>query len=119
MLRFECANPLEVVKEMFWLAYQASFVVGMGLLQKRNDVTKEQVFDNLVNSADYPRRHNFAKDYYYADYVFGRMMKLGLTVEEGAISIKIEDVDPEYQSWGQKYPTYEALFLAANKNIND
>ena len=90
-----------VVEEMFWLAYQASHVVGMGIMQSRNDATKAEIV--LAVHAG------------HADYVFGRQMKLMLRLSADGKQLEVPDAVPvfDYQSWCFRYPTYENLFYAA------
>jgi len=48
-----------------------------------------------------------------ADYVFGRMMKLGFTWTAGTILVPDSDCKLDYQAWCGRYPTYRALIEAA------
>jgi len=95
-----------VVEEMFWLAYQASHVVGMGLMQSRNNATKAEIV--LAVRA-------LNGNAFYADYVYGRMMKLMLRLSDDGKQLEVPDTVPvfDYQSWCFRYPTYKDLFYAA------
>lgn len=95
------AEALEVAKEAMWLAYQASGVVGMGVFQARDSVTKEQLIGD------------YGLD---ADYAYGRMMKTYLTVKDNTLSCN-DTPRSDYQSWARKYPTYAALIDAAEKAV--
>ena len=115
-------DPEAVVKEMFWLAWQAcGGPLGMGMFQDNPAADKESVWKNVYDAGDYPggkkmagfRRNGGA----YGDYVFGRMMKL--YIELDAESLEFSDNAPriDFQSWCGKYPTYEALYDAAVKSL--
>lgn len=95
-----------IVDQMFWLAYQASQVIGMGHLQARNQTTKVEVLAEL--SLPSP-------GYKYADYIFGRMMKMYVLLTDGDTRAEVPDAVPmyDYQSWCFRYPTYEDLFHTA------
>lgn len=94
-----------IVAEMFWLAYQAAHVVGMGIMQARSNATKEEVQGDIWLSATG----------YHADYVFGRMVKLTIKLNHDRNQIEVPDTVPmyDYQSWCYRYPTYQDLFNAA------
>lgn len=96
----------QIVEEMFWLAYQASRVVGMGILQARNDATKADVLASLATVYG---------NGLHADYVYGRMMKLLIRLSDDGKQIEVPDMVPmyDYQSWCFRYPTYDDLFNAA------
>ena len=95
-----------VVEEMFWLAYKASQVIGMGYMQARDEATKAEVMSSTAA---------IAGNAYYADYVFGRMMKLMLRLSADGKQLEVPDTVPmfDYQSWCFRYPTYNDLFNAA------
>ncbi len=103
-----------VVKNIFWLAWQASECLGMGRLQNKPGATIDMVWDNVVTSGDYTVSHDRPGEP-SADYVFGRMMKLRLKYDDVSISYPDSEPRPDYQSWCRKYPTYEALINAAMK----
>lgn len=106
-------KPRAVDEEAFWLAYQASSVVGMGHLQSRRGATKGDVL------AAIPFEERDGKTVAHADYVMGRMMKLGIGVT--ASGIEVSDFAPraDYQSWCYAYPTNAALIEAAAKSLGD
>ena len=80
-------DPVGLAKEIFWLAWQAcGGPLGMGVLQDRGGITKEDVWQNVSISGDYPVSRN-KSDSPYADYVFGRMMKFGLKIADGCLDI--------------------------------
>lgn len=120
-MRVECKNPQAVVMEAMFLAYQAcGGPVGMGILQARGNVTKEQVWDNCRRAGDYPggelmRRSKPGE--VYGDYVFGRMMKCGFRWNETGIEVPEDTPRLDYQSWCRRYPTYAALIEAAMKSV--
>ena len=104
-----------VAKNIFYLAWKESGVFGMGILQDRPESSKEDVWSNVCDRGDYPIGRTGEENDYYADYVFGRMMKLmvKLNKKKGVIEMQDSDPRPDYQSWCRKYPSYEALFNAA------
>lgn len=99
----------ELAKRMFFLAYKASNVVGMGVLQARDGVTEADVWKSAITSWD--GRDNSSKP--YGDYIFGRMMKMSLSVGNGAVEFRDTKLNREYQSWCGVYSTYLALAQAA------
>ena len=111
-----CTSPESahtLAKRILFLAYEASQVFGMGAFQARNAITEEQVWVNTVTKGDYGGDKINTKDI-YADYVFGRMMKLSFHVKDNTISYDGNDkAKLDYQSWGVKYKTYTKLFEAA------
>lgn len=117
MLERECideAQALSVAKEALWLAWLAcGGPLGMGFLQDRPKATKEEVWDNAVNKRDYPGALKPSNTKIYADYVFGRMMKLGFEISGKSIKFSDAKLDREYQGWAVVYPTYESLFASA------
>lgn len=112
-MKIECANPEAVAKRAFFLAYQASQAMGMGHLRSRDGVTEDAVWDNARTRGDYPTTGDPKPNTAYGDYVFGRMMKLGIKWD--ATSVTVSDSEPrsDYQSWCGKYPTYYHLISAA------
>lgn len=127
MARLECKNPEEVVKEAFWLAWQAcGNPMGMGFLQDRPSATKDDVWRNVRSAGDYKVApdHDPAKlmgsdkpGEAYGDYVFGRMMKLELKWDATGVEFSGGGPRLDYQSWSRKYPSYTDLIQAAIKSI--
>lgn len=118
-MKIKCSNPEAVVKRMFWLAWQAcSGPVGMGFLQNNPSATEDEVWGNVKSAGDYiiKSRHSEPNEA-YGDYVFGRMMKLG--VEWDTDGITIPDTTPrvDYQAWSRKYATYDGLAAAAIESL--
>lgn len=113
-MKLECENPVAVAHEFFWLAYQASRPMGMGHMRSRDDATKEMVWESVTGKAltDYavPTGSDSRPR---ADYVFGRMMKVRLTINADSIEVPDGETDREYQGWCGQYPTFEALGRAA------
>lgn len=106
----------KIVKRACYLAWQASQVYGMGFLQDRGEQSEDKVFENIVTDGDYPIRGQVAEQGgVFADYVFGRMMKLSIRCNRsnGELEFKDGRVSLDYQSWGVKYPTYKDLINAA------
>ena len=105
----------KVAKRAMFLAWQASGVFGMGSLQDRGpSMTEEDVWTNIQTAGDYPTKINSRSNEAFADYVFGRMMKVGFQYGPDYISWhdKIEP-RPSYQSWCLKYPSIHILVNAA------
>ena len=119
-MKFVCAKPEEVCKEAFWLAWNAcGGTTGMGVLQDNPLATRDEIWQLVTGQTcrDYiiPRGETLKP---YADYVFGRMMKIGFTVLEDGIEYWKDAVRGDYQAWAYEYPTTTALLEAANCNIN-
>jgi hypothetical protein len=93
-------SPEKFVSRMFYLAYQSSEVFGMGFLQAQDDVTEEQVMENITNHGDYPYRGDSSG--LDADYVFGRMMKLYAAIKDDIISFD-HNWRTDYQSFCRSY----------------
>ena len=100
-------NPIELAKELFWLAWKESRVIGMGIFQDDPKATKEAVWKSL--EGDYLRKR--------ADYVFGRMMKLYIEILPGGVEIHTREPRSDYQSWCVTYPTIQSLVDAAVVNV--
>lgn len=111
----QCENPVEVAKEAFWLAWQAcGGPAGMGVLQDRGGVTRDDVWKAVSGqeATDYvvPQGGELRP---YGDYVFGRMMKLGMDITSEGISVRDSEPRWDYQAWCSRYPTYESLIAEA------
>lgn len=111
------AEMTGVVKEALWLAWNACINPGppssMGWFKDRPQATKDEVFGNATTRGDYPAGTGMQEGMLVADYVFGRMMKLYLTIEGNSIRVSDSPPTPDYQAWCTTYPTYAALFDAA------
>jgi hypothetical protein len=111
-------SALTLAKRILFLAYEASSVFGMGAFQARDAITEDEVWANTVTKGDYGGFPANDEDI-YADYVFGRMMKLSFHIKDNTISYDgIDKTKLDYQSWGAKYKTYTKLFQAAIKSLN-
>ena len=119
-MQIVCSSPKLaqiLAKRILFLAYEASQVFGMGAFQARDAITEDEVWANTVTKGDYGGFPANDKDI-YADYVFGRMMKLSFHVKDNTISYDGNDKTKlDYQSWGAKYKTYSKLFQAAIKSL--
>ncbi|MFW6122210.1 MAG: hypothetical protein ACOC80_15110 [Petrotogales bacterium] len=117
---------LEVAKEVFWIAWQNSNCLGLGLLRNSPSSSKEDVWNNITNAGDYPcnMNCNIVKNNFdiYGDYVFGRMMKLSVyfNIDTGEIVVGNDNIPPrqDYQSWCSQYETYDDLLQEAIKNVS-
>jgi len=87
------------VKEITLNAIKASKVVGMGIYQDRHFKGISLTTDDI----------ELDEDGLYIDYFRGRMIKLGITRRGENIWEIRDDVDVEYQSWGEIYSTVEEL----------
>jgi hypothetical protein len=127
-MKVHCTNPEEVVKEAFWLAWNAcGSPLGMGMFQDNPRATKEDIWNNLNQGklgGDYPNMEKVnvlrpnSKGDLYADYVFGRMMKLGFEWDGDGVTIdENRTLRRDYQGWCGKYPTYLSLIEAAIRNV--
>lgn len=107
------SNPEALAKRMFFLAYEASRVVGMGFLQARQNVTEDQVFGAL-----WKQSHRELPINYCGDYIFGRMVKLNIEVWEDFIDIPDDNPRMDYQSWAFLYATYQDLATEAAVSLD-
>jgi len=101
---------------MFYLAWQACGGLGMGWLQDRGDQSEDSVWEAIVRKADYPgmaERHPHKLQSPYADYVFGRMMKMGFRWTPGTLEFSDGELRIDYEAWCGRYPSYQTLAEAA------
>jgi len=118
MIEIRVENPALVAKRAFWLAWQAcGGTLGSGFLQDRADANEDLVWLNVIAAGDYPGSIKNPTDKPYADYVFGRMLKVGMTLGSNTISIQDSAPHDDYQAWCTTYPTYRALIEAAIKDL--
>ena len=106
----------EIVKNAFYLAWEAcGSTFGLGILKDHPSASKEDIWENVACSGDYPSSLHNKKYEPYGDYVFGRMMKLGIRYDpnKGTITVRDEAPRPDYQGWCRKYKTYDDLIEAA------
>lgn len=119
-MKIQCDNPEAVAKEALWLAWQAcGGPYGMGVFQDQPGATKEQVVANAMIRGDYPAAsiNRNKPGELYADYVFGRMVKLIIRWDVNGIEVNDNPPRRDYQSWCHEYQTYEILILAAIESI--
>jgi hypothetical protein len=112
-------EAIAVAKEAIWLAWTAcGGTSGAGFLQDNPDAKKDQVWDRAYNMGDYSgRRVGMKPTAVNADYVFGRMMKLYFKVEGDSITHDDQEPRRDYQAWCGRYPSYAALFDAAETEV--
>lgn len=104
----------ELCKQYFWLAWNAcGGPLGMGWLQNKSGASIDDVWNNVINEGDYPGRTRNIAGNYYADYVFGRMMKVGIKVHDDVVEILGFPPRIDYQAWCHKYVDEETLLRAA------
>ncbi len=114
-------EAIYVASRALFLAYNASNVMGMGAFQAQDNKLESEVFDNVIHKRDYPGRSetpDLTNCRLYADYVFGRMMKLVINVNNSTLEFSDDKPRLDYQSWGSKYKSYDKLFKAAMKELN-
>lgn len=97
-------EAMDVAKEAMWLAYQASRPMGLGFLQEKSGLAKEDIV----------RETKVGDHSLSADYCFGRMMKTHFSVNDGMLTCN-DTPHGDYQSWARRYPTYAALIDAAEQ----
>lgn len=123
-MKIHVTNPEAVVKQAFWLAWNACRgPVGMGFLQNNPSATIEDVWKNVRSAGDYgvgadkiTKASEIGKA--YGDYVFGRMMKLSIEWDESGVIVKDSEPQPDYQVWCRVYKTYEELIKEAIKSLS-
>lgn len=112
-------DATKVAHRALFLAYNASVVFGMGAFRAVENTTEEQVVNNILNRGDYPTIRTYSEStHIYADYVFGRMMKLHMDVVDNTIETQPIKLNQGFQSWSKKYKSYEKLIKAAMKELN-
>lgn len=112
------ASGEQVAKRMFFLAWNAcGGPTGMGFLQDRGlKMNEESIFKNVVSSGDYATSQRNVAGSLYGDYVFGRMMKLG--IKFGTNYVELCDMwRSDYQAFCGKYPDAESLVGAAVESL--
>jgi hypothetical protein len=115
-----------LLKRALFLAWEAcGGTFGMGAFQNRPSADEDAVWWNVVTRGDYlGAQADAARDYrkgkVYADYTFGRMMKLSLewNTDDGTITVPDSAPRSDYQSWCRKYRTYADLIEAAAASLN-
>ncbi len=101
----------DIVKRMFWLAWQAcGGTLGLGFLQDNAGADEDAVWSQVQTQGDYPGAARTKKGEADGDYVFGRMMKLYIRFTETEIELREDAPRHDYQAWCGKYPSYKALF---------
>lgn len=114
-------EAVNVASRALFLAYNAAGVFGMGAFQAQENKSENEVFNNVLTGGDYPGRTqipNMTNCRLYADYVFGRMMKLVITINNNTLEFSDDKPRLDYQSWGSTYKSYIKLFKAAMKELN-
>lgn len=102
------SNGEAVAKRALFLAWKAARVVGMGALADRGPhMTEEQVWQSARTE----------KGQVFADYVFGRMMKLHLRYRETSVETNTDELRSDYQSWCGVYRNYGELVQAAEREL--
>lgn len=112
MIKKAVSSPLTgemVAKRMMYLAWQAcGGTQGMGFMRNHPEATEDEVWQNVRTRGDYVRIPGQDKPgEVYADYVFGRMMKMGLTYAADSVSWHDSTPRRDYQAWCGVYRTVE------------
>jgi len=112
----------QFVKRMFYLAWQASSVVGMEALHNRGEQDEETVWKNVFDRGDYPRGNTipgFANKpgMVHGNYVFGRMMKLNVRWGEDGTITTTDGYRWDCQSFCRQYQTPRELAIAAQESL--
>ena len=107
------------VKRALYLAYIAcGSTQGAGVFQSKSNATENDVWLNAVGSEDYDGFFKSSKPGdFYADYVFGRMIKWGCVYEDNVVDSSREEFDVSYNSFARKYKTVEELFKATAESL--
>ncbi len=104
----------DLLKNFFYLAWKAcGGPLGMGSLQNRPGADIDTVWNNVKTAGDYPGGSRTRSGEYYADYVFGRMMKVGLQIQDSTIELSDFPPNIDYQAWCHKYADAAQLLQAA------
>ena len=114
------ADVIPLVKRMYWLAWQAcGGTIGSGFLQDQPGATEDQVWKNVLTNGDYASNPRDKPGKAYGDYVFGRMMKLGVQFDEKNKTVTVTNAATaiDYQAWSGQYATYEGLLLSAANEL--
>lgn len=94
----------QVAKRMLWLAWEAcGMPLGMGWLHDKKDATEDDVWQAVSRMP-----HEL-----YADYLFGRMVKLGIQWDDTSVSYSNRTPRNDYQGWAGRYPSHGTLYDSA------
>lgn len=123
-IKLHSTDPVAFIKRAYKLAYEAcGGPFGYGILQARSQASEEDIFKNVCMAGDYPCRHEPDPEKtqkFYGDYVFGRMMKLGMRVIDG--QVEINDAwgwTPDYNAFAFKYPNAASLAKATLLSLGE
>jgi uncharacterized protein (TIGR02996 family) len=110
----------KLAKRCMYLAWEASRVLGSGVLQDHGPgMSEEQVWRQMYDRGDYSGNHGENKPgSVYADYVFGRMVKFSLKWDDGKIETGDGKWRLDYQSFCGRYPDFGKLVMAAAAELN-
>lgn len=102
-----------VLREAVWLAWQlAGGPTGMGVLADKPGATKDEVWANAVNAADYPGKAVFTTpSFFNADYVFGRKVKI--RANRPAPGVLLVHTPPPATAWHDQLGSVGELFRRA------
>ena len=118
-MRVKVDNPEQFTRRMFFLLWKAcGDPLGMGILQDRGGATEEEVFANVQTNGDYPFNPRADDGELYGDYVFGRMMKWGCSINDGVITIRDFKFRPDYQGFSSTYPDNHEVVKATAESLN-
>jgi len=117
------STPEALTKRAVFLAWQAcGGALGMGAFQDAPSSKEEDVWANIMGAGDYPGDPSDLPGFRhageaYADYVFGRMMKLCVKYNDAGVEIDGDDWRRDYQAFCGKYPDGRALLTAAAESL--
>ncbi len=115
------ATPETIVRRAMFLAWKSSRAVGFGVLQNRgSEQSEDQVWKSMFNREDYPSGNEYGDNKpgkVYADYVQGRMMKVGFRWDAETIGVNGGEWRSDYQSFCHAYPNAFLLLTAAASEV--
>jgi hypothetical protein len=91
----------EKLSRIVWVAFKSSVPVGMGFLHHEVAMSKTEKTVVDFNSV---KTNEDGSINFYADYLYGRMMKTGFQVTaDGTVKVSPEIPRLDYQSWAKRY----------------
>jgi hypothetical protein len=111
------ATGEQLAKRMVKLAWDASRVFGWGAFQDRGPgMTEAQLWERgCDNNGPHTAKGDLGT--VYADYLFGRMMKLLFTYGPDYVEARPQSWRADYQSFCHRYPHFPALAKAAAESL--
>lgn len=125
-VKVEGGRAEDLLKRALFIAYNACGAPGgMGVLQAMRlngeAPSEERVWKCIVGREDYGG-FQASKTRIYADYVFGRMMKIGAEIVSEDVLEFGHDLDghlrPDYQGFARRFPTIRKLIEQAAEELS-